>query len=436
MQDNAMRRRIGTREVDLLDVEHVRIFHDPGLYAGHPNRGGMWNFGDGEIAVAHRVKTVDYGSPAWKAAGSHDFSQPPHGQTFGIMLNRSFDHGRTWPDSEKEWIYRNDRSLDELLDWLSPVDGNQREHIDMSDPSAIMHFSATGEHLRWPLGGAMHPRLDPNAAFHLGKRPSGFMPTLCVRSADRGRTWEDKPTLIEGPTFAPDGGFLAANLGHVRFDNGVLGIVGTTNNRNISCFYASYDDGISWEFVSEIARGSTPDPERGYTYMGLHTLPDGRLMVSMHRMTEDWPCVAFSDDDGMTWSDPRYIVSPATYASPLVGDETNRAIGDHSSPRYRSPCALVTREGRIVVVFARRSYPARGSRGILGVVSDDLGETWSREFVLRGDAYTWDCGYPVLTELDDGRLFVAYYITTQTDDNPQPEYAVVRHIAGTFFRLD
>ena len=56
MQDNAMRRRIGTREVDLLDVEHVRIFHDPGLYAGHPNRGGMWNFGDGEIAVAHRVK--------------------------------------------------------------------------------------------------------------------------------------------------------------------------------------------------------------------------------------------------------------------------------------------------------------------------------------------------------------------------------------------
>ena len=63
-----------------------------------------------------------------------------------------------------------------------------------------------------------------------------------------------------------------------------------------------------------------------------------------------------------------------------------------------------------VVTFARRSVG--GPRGILGVLSDDLGQTWSREFVLRGDAYTWDCGYQLLTELNDGRLFTAYYITT------------------------
>jgi hypothetical protein len=170
--------------------------------------------------------------------------------------------------------------------------------------------------------------------------------------------------------------------------------------------------------------------------MGVHRLPDGRLMVSMHRMTENWPCVAFSEDDGMTWSEPRYIVSPATYSLPITGKEPDHAIGHRSGPRYRSPCALVTRKGRIVVVFARREYPARGGRGILGVVSDDLGETWSEEFVLHGDAYTWDCGYPVLTELEDGRIFVAYYITTKESDEPVLEHSGVRYIAGTFFRLD
>ena len=85
-------------------------------------------------------------------------------------------------------------------------------------------------------------------------------------------------------------------------------------------------------------------------------------------------------------------------------------------------------------MFARRSVG--GPRGILGVASDDLGETWSREFVLRGDSYTWDCGYPVMTELSNGRLFTAYYITAHDGGEPVPEYAVVRQVDGTFFRLD
>ena len=65
----------------------------------------------------------------------------------------------------------------------------------------------------------------------------------------------------------------------------------------------------------------------------------------------------------------------------------------------------VSQNGRIIVLFARREYPARGGRGILGVVSDDLDETWSKEFILRGDAYTWDCGYPVMTEFFCRLLF-------------------------------
>ena len=74
------RRRLGVRRVEIRDLRHVRIFHDPDLYAGHPNRGGIWNFGDGEIVVAHRVKGIDYQTSDWKEAGAHNFSHLSPGQ--------------------------------------------------------------------------------------------------------------------------------------------------------------------------------------------------------------------------------------------------------------------------------------------------------------------------------------------------------------------
>ncbi len=52
------------------------------------------------------------------------------------------------------------------------------------------------------------------------------------------------------------------------------------------------------------------------------------------------------------------------------------------------------------------------------------------------DAYTWDLGYEVFTELPDGRLFTAYWIASRDSEEPVPESASVRYIAGTFFRLE
>ena len=56
--------------------------------------------------------------------------------------------------------------------------------------------------------------------------------------------------------------------------------------------------------------------------------------------------------------------------------------------------------------------------------------------MIREGAYCWDLGYEVVTELPDGRLFTAYWITTKEGEEPVPEPACVRYIAGTFFRLD
>ena len=448
------KRTVGVRSAEVSDVRHIKIHHDDHLYPFAPNRGGIWNFGDGEIALAYIAVPMNYTDdlPAGynrHGGGSRAF-QGAHekwGSESGVMLSRSLDWGETWPESERQWIWNNNRTIDETLDWLRPRDIGEREEIDLGDPNSIIHFCEAESSLKWPIGGSLN---DPNKEvnFHLGK-PKHFQ-SFCVRSTDRGRTWEKHATLLDAPRWAPGGGFLSVNLGHVRFDNGVLGIVGGIYRRNICAYYVSYNNGVSFEYVSDVARISpniTPidgDMFAGYNYSGVHRLPDGRLMTCMHQhwgSTPDFetPCVAFSTNDGMTWSAPEFVTTPGTFCGPVTGPPPDSAPrneeGMKDNSRQRSPVALVTREGRIVILFARRT-PDRGCRGIVGVVSDDLGETWSAEFVVRGDAYCWDLGYPVLTELPDGRIFTAYWWTEKEGDEPIPEPELVRFIAGTTFRID
>jgi hypothetical protein len=67
--------------------------------------------------------------------------------------------------------------------------------------------------------------------------------------------------------------------------------------------------------------------------------------------------------------------------------------------------------------------------GIGGVVSEDAGETWSHEFVVRDDAVTGDLGYPVGCQLEDGRIFTAYYYTLPDGNG----FGGTRHIASSTF---
>jgi len=79
------------------------------------------------------------------------------------------------------------------------------------------------------------------------------------------------------------------------------------------------------------------------------------------------------------------------------------------------------------VIFGRRHPPF----GMGLIVSEDDGATWSAEAVIRADASDADLGYGVATELDDGRIFTAYYYM-QEDGN---SFGGSRHIAGSVFRL-
>ena len=446
MSEFTSRRTVGVRKVKLQDHRHIIVHRDENMYLYATNRGGIWNFGDGEIAVAYLGVPMDYdvmregpGTNWSRHCGGPRSMWTPHprwGKESGCIISRSFDHGETWPDDQRQWIWNNGRSTDEILDWLRPRTQSEREEIDLGANDSIIHF-CHGTYLKPPVGGVGR---DDNS-FDLGRRQ--HCPSFSLRSRDRGRTWESHATLIDNPSWAPNGGYLMANLGHVRFDNGVLGISGAIYWRHAQCFYVSYDNGISWEYCSEIARvsphltRSAPGDENvGFNYSGVHRLPDGRLMTSMHKHPPEMPCVAFSEDDGMTWSEPRFITSPGNHYGNMNEPEPERPLNDATrANRRRCPSALVTSDGRIVVLFARRT-PSLGNRGIMGVVSDDLGKTWSEEFVVRGDAYSWDMGYQVLTELNDGRIFVAYWFCAKDQEEPIEEAQIVRHVAGTFFRLD
>ena len=50
------------------------------------------------------------------------------------------------------------------------------------------------------------------------------------------------------------------------------------------------------------------------------------------------------------------------------------------------------------------------------LISYDGGETFTKEFELRGDAISGDLGYTSTVELDDGSLITVYYQSAQNDD--------------------
>jgi hypothetical protein len=177
--------------------------------------------------------------------------------------------------------------------------------------------------------------------------------------------------------------------------------------------YCSEDNGLTWHYLATIA--SNPFGKTLISYPALLALSDGRILSTLGSCRGAlWVCVSFSDDGGLTWSEPKRITRWGT-----------------------SPYPVLLNDGRILIVYAWRETPPLGIRG---KISDDGGKTWSEEFIIRGGGASGDLGYPVATQLDDGRIFVAYYFNVDDDvarggklgDFPGGR----RFLAGTTFYLD
>ena len=399
---------------ELTEMRQTKLCYSKETYCGHPRQSGIFNYGNGEIAVLHshapsRYQVVD--------DISHSFTTG-YASRAKILLQRSLDSGETWPRENDVVVWDESRPLEDKRAILYRADepGVAREQIDLTSPDSAVYF----------------PRPATGPANADGQQPT--LECFAFRSGDRGHTWEEVPTRVGNRTLGTVGGVHRDGHPLVRFPDGtLLGAMSYHNPRadetqrpgmGTIAVYGSDDSGLTWEYVAEVA--SDPTGLGRPTYAGLILLPSGRLQCYMLNIggMRDAIQMNHSDDGGYSWSQPKPIVAwgQSPWAARRKPDMIRRG-GVH----YRSPWPIQLREGRIVVLFGHRKPPY----GLGLIVSEDDGATWSADAIVRDDASSSDLSYPVATQLDDGRIFTAYYFMEDDGNN----FGGTRHIAGSFFRL-
>ncbi|MEW5978473.1 MAG: sialidase family protein [Acidobacteriota bacterium] len=378
------------------DIEHVHVHGNRLTYCGHPRQCGLFYFGNGELVVMHNHAPCAYEK---RSDVQHDFGGY-HSRSM-VLLQRSMDGGRTWPGENDVEVWNEAASLENRREFLLSGLTSPRSRIDLAQPNSIVFFPRTflGP---WRYGAPQ-------------------MVAFALRSSDKGKTWEQTPTLIVPPpgcySASPD------NAPIVRLPDGTWLFPNRTfGGRNGVSLYASTDNGLSWEFRTHIC-----EP---HGYPALLLLKSGRLQCYNYPLG-----MCYSDDGGRTWSE-RKLILPAS-PSPWAQDDPVY----HEELAHRSPTPILLKDGRIVVLFARRISPGMGMGGM---VSEDGGATWGPDFILRNDAATYqpttirgkrhdysDIGYPLAAELEDGRIFTAYYYMLNDGNG----FGGSRFIAGTFFRV-
>lgn len=195
-------------------------------------------------------------------------------------------------------------------------------------------------------------------------------------SHDGGRTWEHTVEVAIDPyrgAFSPkgavqlDGGDLLLALGSHNYDP-----------LHASFVVRSRDGGRSWERPVEVARQEGKE----FSEPSVAQLSSGKLLLVSREEIEGHLHLSTSEDGGETWGVPREL--------PIYG--------------FPSHCVSLG-DGRAVVVYGRRRAPY----GIRAVVSEDEGDSWSDEIVIRDDFRDGNLGYPAVIEYQPGQLFTAYY---------------------------
>ncbi|WP_339909273.1 sialidase family protein [Symmachiella dynata] len=157
------------------------------------------------------------------------------------------------------------------------------------------------------------------------------------------------------------------------------------------------DGGMTWDLVGWI--GNQPPAAYGYAIMPATVRIGKTGYLSMIRRggifdgKKRWWIEPFvSPDDGKSW----YLLK-----EPVIENSGN-------------PATLTRlKNGKLAMTYGWRRAPY----GIRGRISDDDGQTWSREFVLRDDASSWDIGYPRSIQRADGKMVTIYYY--HNDEQPQ-----------------
>jgi hypothetical protein len=375
-------------EMRLRDVDHVVVYRREDEMVGWPHVMGFWNLGGGELLQQVSSITTRYGN-------SDDISHDNLGRE-GLgsrqLAFRSTDYGRSWGEPVVDMMARADPSqagATRMAD-LQP--------IDFLGPDVLIANNATG------FGS-----------------PTGK--TNVRVSKDRGHSWGP---AIEVPLDALHS-LSGMNSALVRPDGTALiwlMEVGASGWDRHPCVYALPPGGHDFHFTTFITPKVDPYAQGSGDYSSTlrfgghrwfyprgYMLPSGRMLCVLRSQRDPrgimWTEVFASDDGGRTW----HFLS---------------RVNDFGAPGS----LVVKRDGRLVMVYGYRLAP----QGIRAKVSEDGGESWGRELIVRDDGGSWDLGYPNAWETDDGRIGALYYFNSK--DDPVQVNGGVRHIQRSIFSID
>lgn len=348
---------VSVASAEIAQVDNYVVFSDPQLFAGWPANEGFWQWGD-EMLVAFNVTEYEEQSGHNTAPGAYQW----------INFARSLDGGETWA---------------------------VEAHPEVSTPGIFNgpNYVKSGSYPAIPAPVASPGGFDFTADGFALKARNGVFQV----SNNKGQTWSNPYTL---PTFGQT--YLRSRTNYLIQDSQTMTLfIEATNYPPASGEYSNTmvvqttDGGQTFQQLAWL----TPDPLQGqpisslpaYSVMpGVAQLNDGTMLAAVrNRLSGNhWNDLVASNDGGSTWN---------TISTPVVGNN--------------NPASIVELGGqRLGLVYGYRNAPY----GLRGKISEDGGQTWSQEYILRDDGREWDIGYVRAGLRNDGNITAAYYYTTST----------------------
>ena len=347
--------------------DSIVIYREPHSYCSHPCIARLAN-GDWLVAFSACTQRQPY-------------THPPNDPQFINLVSRSGDLGASWEPPrvapDYDWygvevpgiaqISSGDVLMNQWRFRWYPVELGKKlwsagAQLCYIEDSETQRWRPADSEADWEKHGYPYTRADDGAYVHI--------------SRDGGATWELTVPLEIAPyqaAFSPQGAIESKN-------GDLLLALGSHDHdpHGASFLVRSLDQGRSWERPIEAARAE------GLTFSepSLAETRSGKLIVMSREENTGFIFQSVSSDQGATWAAPRQL--------PFWGFPTHCICMD---------------DGRILIVYGRRKRPF----GIRAAVSEDEGETWGGEVVLRDDLPNGNLGYPSVIEYAPGQLFTAYY---------------------------